>query len=44
MNHHPRLSDQNDLLRSRRIDLIDRRHRRVKLAAMINGTVSAREL
>lgn len=43
MKHRPRPAEQDDLLRPRLVDMIDRRHELVKLAALIDWTVFDRE-
>ena len=43
MKHRPRLSEQDDLLRPRLIDLIDLRHALVKLTGLIDWEVFERE-
>ena len=43
MKHRPRPPEQDDLLRPRRVDMIDQRHELVKRAALIDWEVFARE-
>ena len=43
MKHHPRRSEQDDLLRPRLVELIDMRHELVRLAALIDWDFFERE-
>jgi hypothetical protein len=43
MKDRPRPEEQDDLLRPRLIDMVDRRHELVKLAALIDWEVFERE-